>query len=118
MSVVINGTAIRMTRGDSLSVGVTITYCDGTPFEPEVGDSVRFALKSSAMTVGNKEFKDREPLIVKDIPTDTLLLELDPEDTKGLPFGNYTYDIELTYASGYVDTFISEGVFILAPEVH
>ena len=107
-----------MTRGDSLSIGLAITYDDGTSYEPEDGDKIRFALKSAAMTVGNKEFRDREPLISKDIPTDTLVLELGPSDTKSLPFGNYVYDIELTYASGFVDTFISEGSLILAPEVH
>ena len=106
-----------MTRGDSLSVGIELTYQDGTSYTPEAGDTIRFALKSSAMTVGNKEFRDKEPLIVKSIPTDTLMLELEPNDTKDLPFGNYVYDVELTYASGFVDTFISEGVFILAPDV-
>jgi hypothetical protein len=47
-----------------------------------------------------------------------MILELDPEDTKPLPFGSYTYDIEITFANGIVDTFICEARFILTPEVH
>jgi len=117
LSVVIHDTAIRMTRGDSLSVGIELKYEDGTSYTPVEGYSIRFALKHAAMTYNKGEFRDVEPVVTKAIPTDTLILELDPEDTRGLQFGNYVYDIELTYASGFVDTFISEGVFILAPDV-
>ena len=43
---------------------------------------------------------DEKPLVVKDIPSDTMLLVLEPEDTKTLPFGKYVYDIQITYADG------------------
>ena len=119
MSYSITGTTIRLTRGDTLPVEVTIYEADGkTEYEPQTGDSVRFALKRAAMTPGNKEFVDQTPLILKPIPTDTLLLQLDPEDTAGLPFGNYKYDLELTFANGAVCTFIANSDFILTPEVH
>lgn len=51
------------------------------------------------------------------IPTSTMILHLDPEDTKDLGFGEYVYDVELTFANGDVDTFINNAKFILAPEV-
>lgn len=108
--VKIEGTSITLTRGDSFYSDINIKNPDGTDYTPQEGDAVRFALK--------KKYTDAEPLILKSIPTDTLLLHLEPEDTKTLAFGKYVYDIELTKANGDVDTFIYEAEFELAKEVH
>ena len=35
-----------------------------------------------------------------------------------LPFGKYVYDIELTKATGEVDTFITKAILKLTEEVH
>ena len=119
MSVQIDGHKITMTRGDSLLVTVEIKWPDGESYTPEEGDSIRFALKHSEMNAKRTEFVEEEPLIVKSIPTDSLLLTLNPEDTKSLGFGrNYVYDIELTHSDGRVDTFIADAPFVLAREVH
>ena len=117
MSVKITGTKIEMTRGDTLRVAVSMTR-DGTPYTPENGDVVRFAVKNKRMTAGNKEYYDEEPIILKTIPNGTMILELLPSDTKELGFGEYVYDIEITFADGTVDTFITTAQFILTPEVH
>lgn len=109
MSVSIRGNIIFLTRGDTLKVTVKILQGE-EEYTPQEGDSVRFALK--------KTTSDEEPLILRDIPTDTLVLKLNPEDTKGLDFGKYKYDIELTKANGDVDTFIGPEWFILTEEVH
>lgn len=102
------GTDITLTRGDSFLAHVTPKQGDDT-YELQEGDTIRFAMK--------KSYKDSEALIVKQIPIDTCLLELEPEDTKELPMGKtYVYDIELTYADGRVDTFIS-GKLTLTNEV-
>ena len=77
-------------------------------YTPVQGDSVRFAMKQS--------YNSTKVLIDKSIPINTLLLKLDPNDTKHLNFGKYVYDIEITFANGDVDTFIS-GEFELTPEV-
>lgn len=112
----INGTTISLTRGDTLLVQVEMTR-DGTPYTPVEGDSVRFALKSGLNSTG-KDMKESTPLILKDIPIGTMILELEPEDTKSLSFGDYVYDIEITFANGKVDTFIANSKFKLTPEVH
>lgn len=112
----IKGTTITLTRGDTLLVQVDIMRGE-EPYVPEPGDSVRFALKRSLNARGS-DFREPDPLILKDIPIDTMVLRLDPEDTKSLAFGNYYYDIEITFANGIVDTFIPYSKFILAPEVH
>lgn len=106
----IEGTTIRLTRGDTFRAQIDIQYEDGDSYSPVEGDSVRFAMK--------KKIKDVEPLLVKDIPIDTLILELEEEDTKNLDFGNYVYDLELRKANGDVATFVTKSTLILEEEVH
>lgn len=103
----IKGTNIDLTRGDSLKVTINITQ-DGEEYTPQDGDVIRFAMK--------RYYSDSDALINKTIDNSTLLLELDPEDTKELAFGSYVYDIEMTFANGDVDTFI-KGKFTITEEV-
>lgn len=113
----INGTSIKLTRGDTFSCAVEIIK-DGEVYTPEAGDKVRFALKHKRMTSNNTEFADKKPLILKNIPISNMVLYLEPDDTKGLGFGEYMYDIEITFANGFVATFIHEASFEIRPEVH
>ena len=46
-----------------------------------------------------------------------MTLKLEPEDTKGLKFGSYYYDVEVTLSDGRVDTVINNAPFIVLPEV-
>ena len=108
--VKISGTTITMTRGDTLSTQVTIKNADGTDYDLQEGDVVRFALK--------KDYTDDEPLILKVLYNDDLVLLLEPNDTKQLEYGNYVYDIELTTEQGAVDTFISKARLTLTEEVY
>ena len=117
MSYEISGTTIRLTRGDSFYCTVGMSRA-GEPYLPQEGDKIRFALKRDRLTPGNAEYVDKRPLILKTIPNDTLILHIAPEDTKGLDFGQYAYDIEITFANGDVDTFIKAAPFILEREVH
>lgn len=121
--VVIDGTSITMTRGDTLCVSVEMVKVDPETKEeqeyvPSEGEYIRFALKTPKMVGSRTEYKDPEPLILKEIPIETCQLVLQPSDTKPLGFGNYVYDIEITMEDGTVDTFISEATFILSPEVY
>ena len=118
MSLQICGTTIMLTRGDTLDAQVEIKTAEGEPYVPEAGDKIRFALKRNKIKSNKMGFVDNEPLILKDIPTDTLMLVIRPEDTKDLAFGEYAYDIELTHADGDVDTFISDASFQVMREVH
>lgn len=89
----VSGTTISLTRGDTLKVLITLTTKNKNPYIPVAADRIRFALKSAKMNVNKTEFTDKNPLILKDIPYNTMELKLDPEDTKNLPFGNYKYDL-------------------------
>ena len=105
--VSVDGNKITMTRGDTLRLKVGIVV-DGEEYTPELYDSIRFALKHSKLNATKTEYTDAEPLVLKDIPNDTLILELEPDDTKSLGFGKYDYDVQITFADGTVDTFISD----------
>lgn len=105
----VKGTTIQMTRGDTFIATLTLKYADDTDYTPEEGDEIRFALK--------RKYTDEETTIYKTIPNDTLILELEPNDTKTLSFGSYVYDIQITHADGKVDTFIDRARLVLTEEV-
>ena len=117
MSSSIIGNMIKLTRGDSFNVKVSM-YNGHTEYIPQEGDVVRFAVKRPKLNPCGTEYVDRQPLINKTIPNDTQVLSLAPADTKSLGFGMYEYDIEITYADGTVDTFITAAPFQLTKEVH
>lgn len=114
--VSINGTDITMTRGDTLVANVSMTR-DGSAYTPQEGDVVLFAVKNTTMVGGGANYKDVEPILEKVIPNSTLQLVLTPEDTKPFSFGDYVYDISITFADGSVDTFITTSTLTLTPEV-
>ena len=114
---VIDGTNIKLTRGDSFYCEISMKNRNGEPYEPQAGDVVRFYLKRDLLNPPKSEYIDRNPLISKAVPTDTMILHLEPDDTKGLGFGEYVYDVELTFANGDVDTFINNARLSLVPEV-
>ena len=109
--VKISGTTIRMTRGDTAKIVLSLEDSEGNPYVPEPGDRIRFAMKRS--------YEDSDPVLIKEIPNDSLMLTIHPEDTKD--FGmreKFVYDIEITYANGDVDTFIDKAKLVLTEEVH
>lgn len=101
---------ITLVRGDTLVIDLAIETISENSYIPDPGDKIYFALKTT--------FGERFPLLVKQIPTDTLVLTLEPSDTKKLPFGDYIYDIEVQLNDGYVDTIINGAKFTLAKEVY
>lgn len=105
----VSNNEIKLIRGDTLRLKVDIKN-DGEEYVPDNRDVIRFAMKRS--------IDDADPLILKTIPNDTLILALDPQDTKELSFGKYVYDVEITMADGTVDTFIPPSSFYIAKEVY
>lgn len=114
----IYGNNIVLTRGDTFIAKVTMRNTDGSEYIPQEGDVVRFALKHAELMPDGSDFADSNPLVNITIPNDTQILEIQPVNTKTLAFGDYKYDIEITYADGVVDTFIADAGFTISPEVH
>ena len=101
---------IKMTRGDSASIPLSLKR-GGEDYTPVEGDSIRFAMKKSY-----KDSNDKV-LVNKEIPLSTMILKIEPSDTKELDMGKtYVYDIEFASAEGEVDTFV-RGVVELENEV-
>lgn len=101
---------IRITRGDSLTVNVTLVDQDGFPYEPVEGDEVLFTVKKSA--------KASEILIQKNIDINTLVLDIVEADTQDLAFGNYVYEIECITTTNDHYTVIKNAPFIITEELH
>ena len=108
-SLVKDNNNITLTRGDTFIAKVNIWSKEEDPVTLNEGDQIRFALKA--------DYDDETVLIYKNIPIETMLLRLDPEDTKDLEFGTYVYDIQVTFANGIVDTVIAKRQMIIAEEV-
>lgn len=99
---------ITMVRGDTVRQIIKIYYPDGTEYRVHPGDVIRFAVK--------RKYRDAVPLILKTIDNSTLMLQIDPEDTKTFrqgKRGQYVYDIQITQEDGTVDTFIRGSIKIL-----
>ena len=101
---------IIMTRGDTVKIAVGIEYKEsGEAFIPDSDDIIRFSVK--------KYLTDKLPVIIKDIPVSSMLLILDPDDTKNLSFGAYHYDVQLIRHNGDTDTIIEDRMLELTAEV-
>ena len=99
---------ITLTRGDTGIFNISLQSQDGQAYVPQTGDTLRFALS---------EGFGKEALVIKNIPIETCILEIEPQDTKNLEFKKYKYDIELTDAAGRVTTILL-GEFTVDKEVY
>ena len=106
-------------------VGLTLDFCVGLTaidsakrgFETYVIQECTKPLGDQSGEAMKKNFDRRARVLInKVIPNDTLELHLEPEDTKKYNFGDYVYDIQITFANGDVYTFI-KGVIRLEEEV-
>lgn len=105
MSYSIKGKRITLTRGDTFPCEVKAYNPDGSEYEMQAGDSMRFMLSEQAggPTILTKQVVDGS-------------FQLDPADTDQLDFGTYFFDVQMTFADGTVDTFIAEGQLALTDE--
>lgn len=100
MLTVDNKNNIKLTRGDTLSLHISIID-DGEAYEIKPDDEVRFAVAR-----GYKGDKGYELILSEAVCTNTMELTLDSTQTETLS-GVYNYDVQITHGSGVVDTFIS-----------
>lgn len=97
-------------RGDSADFTIHLYEVDDKgevigEYNPEPGDTILFTVK--------KNTKSNDILIQKTGPN----IDLVPADTKDLDYGSYKYDVQLTFASGFVDTVVPPTVFKVLEEV-
>ena len=101
----IDGHRITLTRGDTLTLTLTLKKNNQT-YTPVEGDVIRFALAQGYVT--DPAYSLKKELT---IPNDTLTFTLTSADT-ALEYRDYNYDIQITHSDGTVDTFISSTLTI------
>ena len=106
---------IAMTRGDSESITVACFEKDDggrlTPLPFQTGDSVFLTLRQDA---------ESDIALQKTVTVFTdgkAIIPIDSDDTAGLDFGDYIYDVQVTWADGTVKTVIPPSRFRLEEEV-
>jgi hypothetical protein len=116
MAFSVYGNNIRLTRGDSATLLLSITDKNKLPFELCDRDFVYFTVKHTDVS---QTTAFQKKLSIEEYDTDTkqLKIQIDPADTDGLSCKPYKYDIELKLADGTVNTIIEPSSFIITPEI-
>ena len=105
--MIVSGTNLKMTRGDSECLVVTISG-----YEVQPGDKLEMTVRSY---VGGKVLLHKE---VSDFENNAANIPIWPEDTQALNFGTYIYDLQFTFAGGTaVKTIVKPSRFTVAEEV-
>lgn len=97
---------ITLTRGDTLTVQIALRRGTQT-YTPEEGDAIRIACSNDYYGEVLYDLMFEAP-----IPDDTLTVTIPASTTKGLDYGVYNYDVEITHADGCVDTVLSAKLII------
>ena len=109
MYEILNSGIIELVRGDTAEFDIVVRdKKTEKPYELQSGDELVFTVK--------RKPTDKVPLISKTGP----YIRIDPEDTNGLEFGNYVYDVQLTLdiqPKPKTDTIIPMNTFRLLEEV-
>ena len=95
-----------MTRGDSANISV-----EGLTLV--AGDEVKFTVKEHS----NTPEKKMQIILTEFDAQGNGIIRITPDDTKGLDFRTYVYDIELTRADGRVSTVVKKHEFKIEEEV-
>ena len=97
---------IQITRGDTGIFTLALTSA-GQPYD-YTDDQVLFTVKRNVNTT---EIVFQKTVLYGENVT------IEPQDTASLNYGNYVYDVQVTTASGVVDTVITPSAFVVLPEV-
>lgn len=97
---------ITLTRGDTLTLELSLTNTDGTAYTPAEGDVIRIAISKGY--VGESFYE-----LIKTAVFDDLSVTIPASETETLGSKRYNYDVEITHSSGIVDTVISATLTML-----
>lgn len=106
---------ITLTRGDTAALEVALITQDGTAYTMQEGDT---------LTITVRERADPESEVLMAVTSQDNTLVLPHQQTKAMPVGSLSYDIQLNTASGDVFTVLgARGIgkslrnFVVLPEV-
>ena len=98
---------IRMTRGDTATMLVSVFDLDEKPYEIKPTDTVTFTVRTDAESAIALQLTADEQHYITILPEHTA--ELEPDI--------YVYDVQLTTEDGYNYTIIPRTYFILTEEI-
>ncbi len=104
--MILSGTNISMTRGDT----ETLTVRCSVPFAE--GDAVYMTARESADAP--VEF---QKVVTEFGAQGEAVIVIDHEDTGGMAFGSYVYDVQITRSNGTVTTLIKPSKLTLTEEI-
>lgn len=117
--MIINGTDLIMTRGDSETFTVKVTEREqGSKKETNLlvpGATLYFTVKA-ATSLSSQDAPIIERIITG-FSDEEAIVKISPIDTKSLSYKPYVYDIELVKANGDVKTVVNRSKFVLDHEV-
>lgn len=94
------GPAIKMIRGNTRAWRISSKNAAGDPITFVTGDTVYMTLKKKALA--------EEAIVLQKIitafPDGAAVIRIDPVDTQDLETGKYVYDIQVSFASGVVES--------------
>lgn len=103
----IKNTDIRITRGDTATLGVELFDNEGE-YHLKNGDVLELTAKENVNDVN---------ALIHIIADENAVFHFTPDDTKNIEFGSYPYDIQLTLNNGDVYTVIPLSHIIICEEV-
>ena len=108
---------IYMTRGDSARVGlkIKIPVFPYDEYEMKPGDKCLFTCRKLQFC---KEDQKNSPIIFQFEILSDGIIDIIPEYTEDLPYGDYLYDIELTLENGEIHTIIEPTILKITREVN
>ena len=110
----INGKDIYMTRGDAQWITVVHYNENNEQIKFITGqDTIYFTVKTSAQTVQ----KSLQKVVTNFDSSGEAVIEILPEETKDLRFGQYVYDVQWTKSDGTILTIVRPAKFIIEYEV-
>ena len=110
--MIVDGTSLSMTRGDSESITVSCTDANGDTLSFGAGDTIYFTVKVRTSTTQIAFQKT-----VVSFENGKATVNINPSDTKDLKFLDYVYDVQWTTAFGAVTTIVKPSVFTIEGEV-
>lgn len=112
--LIIQGTDITLTRGNTAELSVLPKNEDSTPYMLVEGDTVLFTVKNH---VGKALVQKIVNSTEQDAETGELPVILSPADTINLAPQAYTYDVVLVTAVGDAYTFIPLSAFVITTAI-
>lgn len=102
------GTDIKITRGDNAQLSVDLLNADGSEYVMQNGDKLYLTVN-----IGARQGKPLLQLVADSQATFRFV----PDSTKPLEFGKYKYDIQLSTANGEIYTVTPVSKFEVLEEI-